>query len=70
MVCRQLGFLENVKHLIVHGAFFGRGESAIHLDDLSCVGNETRLSDCSRKPVGIHNCVHSEDAGVVCTGKK
>lgn len=69
MVCRQLGYSDSVQHLVVHGAFFGKGESAIHLDDLSCTGNETMLADCSHPPVGTHNCAHSEDAGVVCTRK-
>lgn len=31
-----------------------------------CDGNELRLIDCSSNPLAAHNCLHSEDAGVVC----
>ena len=50
-------------------AYFGRGIVPVHLDDLQCSGNEARLADCSHKGVGIHNCGHSEDAGVLCIGE-
>ncbi|NXJ34823.1 DMBT1 protein, partial [Ciconia maguari] len=33
-----------------------------------CKGTEAALSQCSAKPWGSHNCVHGEDAGVVCSG--
>ena len=38
------------------------------MDDLSCTGNEQRLLDCRAGPIGSHNCGHSDDAGVVCSG--
>lgn len=69
VVCRELGYSDQVQHVVVHGAFFGSASNPIHLSELSCVGNESRLVDCSYPPVGRHNCDHSEDAGVVCTGK-
>ncbi len=70
VVCRQLGYSDAVEHVAVHEAFFGRGANPIHLDEVDCVGDEERLDNCSRPfPVGIHNCLQSEDAGVVCTGK-
>ncbi|NXL53942.1 DMBT1 protein, partial [Podilymbus podiceps] len=34
----------------------------------TCKGTEAALSECSAKPWGSHNCVHGEDAGVVCSG--
>ena len=36
------------------------------MDNVQCRGTETRLIDCPANPLGSHNCVHSEDAGVRC----
>jgi len=46
--------------------FFSPGNGPIFLDDVACRGNETNLADCPHGGVGIHNCDHSEDAGVIC----
>ena len=48
------------------GAHFGEGSGDIFLDELSCTGRESRITDC---PVdSSHDCTHSEDAGVRCGG--
>ena len=50
---------------VVRGsAFYGQGTGPIYLDDVACVGNESRLSDCAY--TSQHNCVHGEDVGVQC----
>ena len=68
VVCRQLGF--PFEGAMAFGeSYFGWGTGPIFLDDVSCSGFESRLTDCPRfLPIGIHNCVHEEDAGVRCLG--
>ena len=47
-------------------AFFGEGVDPIYLDNVACVGDESELTACVHNGVGVHNCVHSQDAGVKC----
>ena len=42
------------------------GTGQIVLDNLFCTGTESRLVNCPNNGLGVHNCVHSEDAGVRC----
>ena len=46
------------------GAFYGAGTGAILYDNVNCIGTEQRLADC--QAITNHNCLHSEDAGVIC----
>ena len=71
VVCRQLGYMDQLENSIPFTrAFFGVGLTAIHLDDVACNGSEAKLADCAHSGVGNHNCLHQEDAGVLCIGKK
>lgn len=49
-------------------ARFGQGGGPIQLDEVTCIGDETRLGNCNANPIGINDCTHFEDAGVGCQG--
>ena len=65
VVCRQLGFGNT-------GAFnyYGAGQlgSPIYLDNVRCSGIEANILACSHLPLSEHNCNHSDDVGVKCSG--
>ncbi|XP_054880419.1 tenascin-like [Poeciliopsis prolifica] len=67
VVCRELG-CGTALHA-KSGAFFGQGTGQIWLDDVSCSGYEASLTQCQHRGFGTHNCVHCDDAGVVCSGQ-
>ncbi|TKS83620.1 Scavenger receptor cysteine-rich domain-containing group B protein [Collichthys lucidus] len=65
VVCRQVGCGEATA---AQGeAFFGPGKGTILLDNLKCSGAETSLQECSHISWNVHNCDHTEDAGVTCS---
>ena len=81
VVCRMLNYSSSGKYIcyvivfslldisggIAKGsAYFGQGSGSILLDDVHCTGNEVFIFSCSYNSNGSHNCVHKEDAGVVC----
>ncbi|XP_078055558.1 neurotrypsin-like isoform X2 [Mustelus asterias] len=68
VVCRQLGYSGQSKARTM--AYFGEGHGAIHLDNVRCAGHENSLDECGTSGFGIHNCWHSEDAGVICDYKE
>ncbi|XP_028395740.1 deleted in malignant brain tumors 1 protein-like [Dendronephthya gigantea] len=66
VVCRQLGYQEVFASL--QGKLVPSGSGQIWLDNVRCSGNEQNLASCSHRGWGVHNCRHSEDAGVNCFG--
>jgi len=64
VVCRQLGFYSSVR--VYRSATYGQGTGPIWLSRLSCIGNESSLTECDQFSVGTKNCTHSDDAGVNC----
>ena len=47
-------------------ARFGMGQGPILLDEIGCTGNESTLHFCTHPRVGVHDCEHDDDAGVIC----
>ena len=65
VVCKQLG-LGNTGTFYHYGN--GPADSPIHLDDVRCDGNEDNILACSHSSLDAHNCNHSKDVGVRCSG--
>ena len=66
VVCRQLNYSGAIAARSF--SFFGRGSGPIYYDNVGCTSREKRLADCSHRGIGVHDCSHSEDAGVLCRG--
>ncbi|MCI4394367.1 hypothetical protein PGIGA_G00167850 [Pangasianodon gigas] len=65
VVCRLLGCGDAIAAQVE--SFFGPGVGNILLDNVKCTGTELSLQQCSHIPWDVHNCDHSEDAGVTCS---
>ncbi|MBZ3890937.1 Macrophage scavenger receptor types I and II [Sciurus carolinensis] len=64
VICRSLGYrgIQSVHK----EAYFGRGTGPIWLNEVTCLGTESSIEDCSIRQWGVRACSHSEDAGVTC----
>ena len=68
VLCTQLNFTYGIAAL--DNLLIGPGEGPIWLDDVTCSGKETSLTDCPNNGWGNHNCGHSEDVAVWCSGEQ
>ena len=68
VVCRQLDC--GIALSATQSAHFGEGTGPIWLDEVACSLTESSLTECGHRGFGTHNCSHSQDAGVVCSGEK
>ena len=67
VVCRQLGY--GTARIALRRAAYGEGRGPIWYDDVRCRGREANLAQCAHYGLGVHNCDHSEDAGVICASE-
>ncbi|XP_069462673.1 scavenger receptor cysteine-rich type 1 protein M130-like isoform X3 [Ambystoma mexicanum] len=65
VVCRELKCGTALR--AYPGAFFGLGTGRIWLYNVNCKGTELSLTECHHPPWGRHDCLHDEDASVVCS---
>ncbi|XP_059361042.1 scavenger receptor cysteine-rich type 1 protein M130-like [Carassius carassius] len=66
VVCRELGCDENSNTM--RAAHFGPGSGKIWMDNVRCSGSESSIFNCLKTKMGDHNCGHSEDVGIICSG--
>ena len=66
IVCKQLHF--GSAKQAVGRAYFGAGSGPILLDEVQCSPGASTLSNCQHNPIGMTDCTHAEDAGVICKG--
>ena len=69
VVCKMLGF--DGALALPGSTMFGAGSGKILFDDVGCEGKEDTLAECYHRGLGVNNCEHVSDAGVICfTGGK
>ncbi|XP_064388289.1 adhesion G protein-coupled receptor L3-like isoform X2 [Halichondria panicea] len=69
VACRQLGFSTYTQFGTVGALGFSQPSSStpIWVDELRCLGTESRLIDCPANAIGVEDCTHSEDVALICT---
>eukprot|EP00057_Strongylocentrotus_purpuratus_P006514 XP_011660988.1 PREDICTED: galectin-3-binding protein-like [Strongylocentrotus purpuratus] len=65
VVCRMLGY-PGVSSALVR---FGEATGDITLDNVDCDGSEKHIAQCTHSGYEIHNCEHSGDVGIICSGE-
>ncbi|XP_062913390.1 deleted in malignant brain tumors 1 protein-like [Mobula hypostoma] len=65
VVCEQLQC--GTVNATAKSAYFGKGIGPMWKDNYHCLGNESRLADCSVSAWGEIRCSHGNDASLICT---
>uniref|UniRef100_A0AAZ1XKI1 SRCR domain-containing protein n=1 Tax=Oreochromis aureus TaxID=47969 RepID=A0AAZ1XKI1_OREAU len=52
---------------VPQSADFGTGPGQIWLDNVTCSGNESSLTECQHSGFGSNRCEHGQDAAVICS---
>ena len=69
VVCHQLGYGTAVG-APGHAAFRFRWiYDPIWYANVNCSGREANLAQCDHDGLEVHNCYHSQDAGVICASE-
>ncbi|XP_039351543.1 macrophage receptor MARCO isoform X2 [Mauremys reevesii] len=67
VVCKMLGYSHAVRIMTVPTPLTPEKISdPIWLDNVECSGTEASIFDCEKNDWEVHDCSHSEDAGVEC----
>ncbi|XP_069753728.1 scavenger receptor cysteine-rich type 1 protein M130-like isoform X8 [Narcine bancroftii] len=65
VICKELNCGSAVNATV--SSWFGQGSGPIWMDDVNCSANDSALWQCLARPRGENDCIHKEDAGVICS---
>ena len=65
VVCRMLGFPSALR--AVTNGVYGLGTGPVWLSNVNCRGDESSLANCTYTGLNNTGCLHSQDAGLVCS---
>ncbi|XP_064396167.1 neurotrypsin-like [Halichondria panicea] len=68
VACRQLGYDDYANYGRVGTLGFSQSSSTTRtwLDELRCLGNETKLINCPANTIGVEDCTHTQDVALFC----
>ncbi|OWF45722.1 low-density lipoprotein receptor-related protein 4-like [Mizuhopecten yessoensis] len=67
VICDMMGFGKANAVAVNESRYGSDGNVLIFLDSVNCTGQESHIAQCTLpSDWGVHDCSHSEDAGVTC----